>query len=121
MGDYAYIADWEGGLRIIDISNPAAPTEIGFYATPGLAQAVTVAGNHAYSADGNSGLRIIDISNPSAPTEVDSYDFSGYFVHAEDVAVEGNYAYVAYGDLGLIILRLPAYTTTSSVPVTEGS
>jgi len=30
MGNYAYIADNEAGLRIIDISNPASPQEVGF-------------------------------------------------------------------------------------------
>ena len=67
-GNYAYVAGGDGGLRIIDISNPAAPTEAGFYDTPGDARGVAVAGNYAYVADGKGGLRMIDISNPAAPT-----------------------------------------------------
>jgi len=93
-GNYAYVADEVGGLRIIDVSNPAAPTEVGFYDTPGNAYGVAVAGNYAYVADDLDGLRIIDISNPAAPTEVGFYDALG---NAWGVAVAGNYAYIAGG------------------------
>ena len=34
-GSYAYVADWERGLRIIDVSDPAHPSEAGSYDTPG--------------------------------------------------------------------------------------
>ncbi|MBI4726783.1 hypothetical protein HY768_06115 [candidate division TA06 bacterium] len=30
-GSYAYVADGDSGLRIIDISDPSSPTEIGYY------------------------------------------------------------------------------------------
>ena len=69
VGSYAYVTNGSHGLRVIDISNPAAPAEMGFCDTPGYAGAVAVAGNYAYVADGFSGLRIIDISNPAAPVE----------------------------------------------------
>ena len=77
VGDYAYVADWSGGLRVIDVSNPVSPTEVGLYDTPGSAYGVTVAGNHAYIADSGSGLRVVDVSNPISPTEVGFYDTPG--------------------------------------------
>ena len=59
-GNYAYVAhEYYSGLRIIDVSNPAAPTEAGFYDTPGLAWSVAVAGDYAYVADGDGGLIIL--------------------------------------------------------------
>ncbi|MDO9027212.1 MAG: hypothetical protein Q7U87_04955, partial [bacterium] len=54
-GNYAYVADGDSGLRIINISNPASPTETSCYDTPGCAYAVAVSGNYAYVADGDSG------------------------------------------------------------------
>ena len=51
-GNYAYVADGSAGLRIIDVSLPSAPAEVGFYDTPGAAYDVAVAGNYAYVADG---------------------------------------------------------------------
>ena len=94
-GNYAYVAALTAGLRIIDISNPAVPTEAGFYVTPGrMPRGVAVAGNYAYVADSDHGLRIVDISNPSAPTEAGLYDTPE---SALGVAVAGNYAFVADG------------------------
>ena len=58
-GNYAYVADGEGGLRIIDIANPAAPAEVGFYDTPGSARGVAVAGDTIYVADVGGGLDIL--------------------------------------------------------------
>ena len=73
-----YIADAHAGLRVIDISNPSNPVEVGYYDTPGYAWDVAVSGSYAYIADGISGLRVIDISNPSNPVEVGYYDTPGY-------------------------------------------
>jgi hypothetical protein len=58
MGDYAYVADFTGGLRIVSVSDPAHPTEVGFHETPGHADDVVVVGDYAYVADGNAGLQI---------------------------------------------------------------
>lgn len=78
-GDYAYVADWDSGLQIIDISNPASPVPVGSYDTPGSALDVYVLGNYAYVADGwNSGLLIIDVSDPASPVFVGSYETTGY-------------------------------------------
>ncbi|MTJ18715.1 DUF4347 domain-containing protein, partial [Dolichospermum sp. UHCC 0299] len=68
VGNYAYVADRDSGLQIIDISNPTTPTLKGNYNTSGAAEDVQVVGNYAYVADYESGLQIIDISNPTTPT-----------------------------------------------------
>jgi hypothetical protein len=47
------------GFRLIDISNPAAPIEVGFYDTPGYTSGVAAIGNYAYVADGEGGLVIL--------------------------------------------------------------
>lgn len=74
-GNYAYVADFKDGLRIIDMSNPAAAHEVGFLDTPGTAYDVKVVGNYAYVADGYyGGLRIINVSNPAAPVETGFLD-----------------------------------------------
>ncbi|OQB26818.1 MAG: LVIVD repeat protein [Chloroflexi bacterium ADurb.Bin180] len=116
-GHHAYVADGGGGLRIIDIANPAAPTAVGFYDTPGWAYGVALAGHYAYVADYDGGLRIIDIGNPAAPTEVGFYDTPGW---ALGVALAGHYAYVADGDGGLVILRLLRDKVTAILPLQGG-
>ncbi len=111
VGNYAYVADWDSGLQIIDISNPVAPTLKGKYDTS-LSYGVQVVGNYAYVADGGLGLQIIDISNPAAPTLKGNYNTSGY---ARGVQVVGNYAYVANDTSGLQIIDIsnPCKSSTS--------
>ncbi|MHB8157622.1 MAG: T9SS type A sorting domain-containing protein, partial [Desulfocucumaceae bacterium] len=101
-GNYTYVADSDSGLRIIDVSNPTIPTEIGFCNTPGSAWDVVVIDSLAYVADGDLGLRIININDPVNPVEIGHYTSSWYIV---DVAVSGNYAYTAGGD-GLTIINI---------------
>jgi hypothetical protein len=36
-GNYAYVADGYAGLRVIDVSNPSNPREVGYFDTPGYA------------------------------------------------------------------------------------
>lgn len=109
-GDYAYVADMEHGLRIIDISDLTTPAEVGSYDTPGDAKGVTVSGNYAYVATDWVGLSIIDISDPTTPAEVGFYDTPE---DAKDVAVVGNYAYVAEGWTGLRIIDVSDPTNPS--------
>jgi len=89
-GGYAYVADHNAGLRVVDVSNPANPMEVGFYHTPGNVEAVAVAGDYAYVAAG--GLRVVDVSDPTTPVEV------GFYEHGGSVAVAGIYAYIASGN-----------------------
>ncbi|WP_196803242.1 cadherin domain-containing protein, partial [Dolichospermum circinale] len=122
VSNYAYVADGESGLQIIDISNPSTPTRKGNYDTSGYAYDVQVVGNYAYVADAYSGLQIIDISNPTNPTRKGNYDTSGY---ARGVQVVGNYAYVADNDGGLKIIDVsnvnetPTNLTLSNSTVAE--
>jgi hypothetical protein len=135
QGMYAYVADGEEGLRILDVSVPASPTEVGFYDTPGTAQGVSLTGVplmdlgsasglsgellaghvYAYVADAWSGVRIVDVSDPSTPVEVGFYDAPG---NATGVAVAEESIrhsaapgampatiYLAGGDGGLRIMR----------------
>jgi hypothetical protein len=59
-GSYAYVADYNCGLRVIDVSNPESPQEVGYYDTPGDAWRVSVMGRLVYVADGDHGLQVIE-------------------------------------------------------------
>ncbi len=100
-GSHAYVADQYAGLRIIDVSDSAAPFEAGACDTPGDARGVAVSGSFVYIADYGSGLRIIDVSDPAAPFEAGFHDTPG---SAYGVAVSGSYAYVADHGSGLSII-----------------
>jgi len=92
LGDYAYICD--GSLRIVDVSDPTTPVEVGFYAPPygeGGCMSMAVAGNYVYTG-GWPVLNIVDVTNPAAPVRVGQA--SGLDM-PHGMAVVGEYAYVA--------------------------
>jgi hypothetical protein len=61
-GNYAYIADGNGGLRMVNISKPFGPYEVAFYETPGKAQEVHAAGGYVYVADDTGGFLVLKVS-----------------------------------------------------------
>ena len=69
VGDRAYITDSDG-VKIVDVSDPDAPMEIGIIPAVGPAK-VKVAGSFAYISSGGQ-VQIWDISDPSAPARVGS-------------------------------------------------
>jgi hypothetical protein len=87
---HVYIADADGGLRIIDVSHPLAPQEVGSYiADLEMATHVAVSGDSVYVADGGLiGLHVIDVSDPTAPIEVAYHRTPGAYAH-DVVVVEG--------------------------------
>jgi hypothetical protein len=91
----------DGGLAIIDVSNPADPQWVGGYDTGRHPHYAAISGNHAYVLVGDAVMQVIDVSNPGNPQRVGGYDTSG---RAGGVAVSGNYAYVAVGYSGLQII-----------------
>ncbi len=108
-GNLAYVTDQglfdgtafaDGGLRILDVSQPGAPVQVGRYTSPGSLQAVRVAGSLAYLAAGPGGLEIVDVGNPANPRLLGSY--AGSNLNA--VWVTGDRAYATSSTEGLLVL-----------------
>ncbi len=100
-GNYAYVSNYSGGLRVINVSDPYNINEVGYCSTSGNAVDVFVLGNYAYVAQNDSGICIIDITYPENPTIVGSYNTGSY---SKGIYVVDNYAYVANYSSGLCIL-----------------
>jgi hypothetical protein len=68
-GDYAYVANDQAGLQIVNIADPTSPYTVGGYEdTQESALAVAVRDSFAYiGLASGAGLLILDIRNPSAP------------------------------------------------------
>jgi hypothetical protein len=72
MGNRLLLANDAGGLRVLDVSNPASPQEVAMYINQGLANkpqaynAVLLNGTTAYVTLDYCGLEILDVSNPLA-------------------------------------------------------
>lgn len=117
-GTVGYVAAGGGGLRVVDVSNPARPAVIGSLQTRGYAEGVAVSGTTVCLADGPYGLRVIDVSNPSNPAEIGSAFRRNY---AFKVAMAGHYAYVAAAGASLPIVDLtnpakPVQVATFAAP-----
>ena len=58
-GEYAYVADSAGSLRVLDFSDRANPTQMSVHQTSGLPEGLSVAGDYVYVADLARGLVIL--------------------------------------------------------------
>ncbi len=105
-GNHAYVASGTRGLRVVDISNPEYPDEVGFCDMPPFAQRVVVVDGYAYvtghTMNGRGHLSVIDISNPEQPLLLSNSELQ---YGCRDVDVVGNYAYVSDAH-GLLVIDI---------------
>ncbi len=70
-GGYAYVADNQGGLRVIDISNPEEPAEAGtHFETPGPCLSAAKEGDLLYIGWGQQGIRVFNVADMENPEEI---------------------------------------------------
>ena len=67
-GDFAYVADQNGGLNVVDVSDPAAPKLAGYFHTQRELRGIAVLREQVILADANRGaLLVVDVSTPTSP------------------------------------------------------
>ncbi|WP_340820581.1 PKD domain-containing protein [Methanolobus sp. WCC4] len=117
--NYAYVADYENGIEIMDISDPLSPQLVSRYGIPCSgrlsASEVVISDNYAYVAEDNIGLLIIDISDISSPTLIGTYETGDNGDWKKGVDVKGNYAYLADETNGLVIINVTTPTSPTIV------
>ena len=102
-GNYAYLADSDFGLRILNIENKSNPVVVGQYKNEGLALDVQVIGNYAYLANGKVGLEIIDISDPTHLEKIGEFnDGDG----CSKIKVEGDRAFISSSSFPIKIVDI---------------
>ncbi len=106
--DYAFVVSYDnstdyGKLRILNVSDPSAVSEISSYGSSGNFSPVSifVSGNYAYAGSSTPDFRIFDITDLSNPQLLSTYEEYG-----NDIEVIGNTAYLASLTAGLIILNV---------------
>jgi hypothetical protein len=105
---YAYIAARGDGLRIIDVSTPSNPVEVGFVETQYSMYKVEVEGDYAYVAAKEDGLRVFNVSDPSNPVEV-----GVMIVNTRDLELVWPYVYLGLdgGGFSVVDISDPANPT----------
>lgn len=122
---YVYVALGEGGLGVVDVSDPWAPAMVGSCPTPGSAMSLALGAGHltghtyAYVALGLDGLSVVDVTDPLAPVQVGFYQPPDGAVKKVTIAagtpVTHIYAYAADNYNGLHILDV--YTASDPVEI----
>lgn len=106
---YLFVTD-ATGLRVIDVTTPAAPRLTDGRVPIANAQRIYVARTYAYVAAGASGLAIIDAWKAESPELLQMYDAGGELSDTRDVVVASTnaslFAYVADGVNGIRVLQL---------------
>ena len=109
--DFVYVATNTTGVRIIDISNPDEPVEIGKLSGCDAADEVKVKGEYLYVLDkyNDTGFQIFDITNPAEPAPAgifsDNTDFDSFTLDPDTT-----FAYISYvtGDFVVLDVTDPA-------------
>jgi hypothetical protein len=113
-GDHAYVANYNAGLEVLDVSDRAAPVRVGGIDT-GYAFSSRAAGDYVY-VTGQPSVTVVSVIDPANPTRVGSYD-NGEF--SRGIEIVGNYAYVANGDDGLVILEISEYPSLTLTRISD--
>jgi hypothetical protein len=126
-GDYAYVIDFNYGLRVLDIRDPASPAVVASCPTTYDVYDFALRGSHIYAAvdEGGpgslqGGLDVIDISNPLAPTKIAHLNIAN--TEPNGVSTFGDYALVGTGSGGIVTVDIsnPASPTVCGTLATSG-
>ena len=101
--DLVIMADGFGGVRVVDVFNPAVPREISRFNTSSFVQDLYIEDNLVFLVDSGQGVKVIDISDLTNPTEIASYETAGT---AFGLTKVGNHIFVADDTNGIVVLVL---------------
>jgi hypothetical protein len=101
-GNHAYLADFDKGLKIADVSKIEEPILINELALHGRALGIFKEGEYVYIACGESGLMIVDGSDPAEPKLKGNLVVGGI---CWDVFVKDDLGYLAAGEAGFSIFQ----------------
>ncbi|MFZ5434618.1 MAG: LVIVD repeat-containing protein, partial [Calditrichota bacterium] len=112
-GELACVGDSSYGLRVVDLSNPALPVEIGSLPVGSGAKCIALQDSIVCLSLGANGLRFIDLHNPATPVLLSNYNMTG---EARDLVMTDQYVYMV-GTSGLRIIDI----ANMNQPVEVGS
>jgi len=106
VDNYAYVANGEKGVCVVDVSDPSKPNIVGRFDTNkdgmGNASSIRVYNKRAFVANDAGGVVVLDVSEPANLKQIGSIITPG---QAFGLYVDGNIIYIADAWAGLSILR----------------
>ncbi|MEF3694440.1 MAG: hypothetical protein V3576_03735 [Candidatus Cloacimonadota bacterium] len=103
VGNYAYLVGRQGGLSVVDITNPASPVLLKNWDTSGYATSVDVRGNMAVVGSNSGGVYLFDISSPANPVLLQRITDCGF---TNKVGFDGDSIIVATRDNGIRVYNI---------------
>ncbi len=98
-GQHLYVAEFDAGVRILDVSDWASPIDVGRIAADAYVYALALDGEDLFVAAGSRGALSYSLQDPAAPTLLQGLPSS----MALGVAGDQAYVYVADGMEGLVV------------------
>jgi len=103
-GNTLYVAGGDGGVAVVDLTNPFAPAVKSIINTPGIARGIAMAGPNlvAVADAGGPGVTILDVTDKTAPFIAGNQQVIG---NTADVDVVGKTIYAASENYYQVIQR----------------
>lgn len=98
-GNYAFLADWNCGIHIIDISDPFSLRDVGGISLSGQPRSVFAVGDSLYISSNAAGVHLVDISDPESASAIGNYETGGAALDA--VAWENRAMFIAEDPTGI--------------------
>ncbi|NHJ39765.1 MAG: hypothetical protein FK731_07000 [Asgard group archaeon] len=110
-GNYAFLADGNNGLRVLNITDKTNPNEYGYYKNgTAICYDVAKVDDYLYLAYGLNGLVILDTSisliAPPVVANIHSNKFGGYACNSIEIDDDRNFTYVTCGSYGLVSIDI---------------
>lgn len=117
---FAYITDWDAGLRVISIADPANPRMVGWYDSPGAAYTVAFYQDTiAFVADWEEGAQVVNVANPADPFAIANIPYGTLW----GVHIDGHLAFFTDLFSGLLMMDIsdPRNPTVAGEYINSGS
>ena len=114
-GDRVYLGCFNEGLRVLDISNPALPVEIGHLDDGGYYYQLIMSWPYLYVGSSTWGVRIVDVSDPADMEEVGHYRAAHEAASA--IGLNDGYIYVVEQYTGFYSVRFDAPVAVNEQPM----
>jgi hypothetical protein len=98
---FAYVTDYQGRLRVIDVTDPTTPRTTAMVPLSGRPTEMVLDGPHAYVSDEAVGLTVVRVTDETSPEVVATFETSG---GARGLDVKAPHVYLVDPFEGLLVV-----------------
>ena len=110
---FVYLASGDSGLIVVDLSDPAAPTEAARINLGARALSLLKSGDTVYVGFEESGIAVVDVSVPDFPFFLETKPTAGGVL---DMALQDSLLFIAQATAGAAIYDMEGWDLLSTIP-----